>query len=767
MQLDHGVPDKGLPPPPCPADDLLNISMPPPPPDPSARASTGPSTINRDPMRCLFAPRSIVLVGASEVPGTVGNEMMRNIVQGGFTGPLLLVNPKYAGKASSSCTGAYLGAAAELPDGSADLAVVMTPARTVPGILDELGKKGVKAVVLISAGFKETGAAGAKLEADLTDVLNRHGIAMVGPNCLGVFNSDPAVKMNATFVKVSPAEGSGALVSQSGAVGIDVMSRAARVGLGVAEFVSAGNSLQIDACKLMEHWRNDPRVSYVMGYLESVPDPERFRQIASALSREKPILMIKSGRSRDGARAASSHTGSLAGSDSAVAALFHQCGIQRFDSIQDLFAAAQAFEKAKPSQGDRVAILSNAGGYAVMSADRIELGKQGLEIASLTPETEQKLKALLPAAASAHNPVDTTATMPSDNPAAFKEGLLAIASDPNVDSCIVPIVPLMNIDPTGIAAMCSEVQQATGRPVVAMLSSGEEAIADVHRRLAAGNIAPAAIYGSLEDAITGLASLERHRRRGIAPEPQAVKFPDVDTAAVGGILSAARAEGRSLLTTTESLDVLRAYGLKVPEYRLTTDAAGAAKAAAEIGYPVVIKLCSKTISHKTDVGGVILDIRTPEQLDQAYAEMQASLKRHNVAPFSPGEGVMVQSFMPKGREVIIGMNEDPQFGKMLMLGLGGIYVEIFKDVQFRLTPVGRDEAKEMISSLSSSKILTGYRGKPGVDLDSIENALLRLSQLVTDFPEIREMDLNPFMAQPKGADGSPGGMAVDGRFILR
>ncbi|MBY0405524.1 MAG: acetate--CoA ligase family protein, partial [Cyanobacteria bacterium] len=705
------------------------------------------SPLNMAGMNALMKPRSIALVGASEDPKAVGNAVLKNLVSGGFPGEIYLVNPKYRGQLSQASTDTrpirYVGSVEELPAGTVDMALIMTPSRTVPGIINQLGTHGAKAAVLISAGFKETGPEGVVLENQLKEAVDRHQMVLVGPNCVGIANPSAEVGMNATFVQGTPLSGTGALVSQSGAVGIDIMNRARRVGLGVSQFVSIGNSLQVDAAKMMTYWKNDPSVKFVMGYLESIPDPMAFRKIAQEVSKEKPVLMIKAGRSSAGAKAASSHTGALAGSDNAVEALFAQSGIQRMDSIQELFAAAQAFENTKPSVGNRVGVYSNAGGYAVMATDVMEMQKKGLQVAQLTSDTEERLKNFLPAAASRKNPVDTTATVPADSPEKYKAALKAIVEDPNVDSCIVAIVPLMGIKGIDIARAVSELQQTSPKPIVAMISTGEDDLESIQKQLKSDNLPPISLYSSMEDSITGLSALEKHRLWKQKPVGAVTTFEDVQPDVVRGIFAKAKLEGRKLLTTVESLDILKAYGIKVPGYALVKTLDEAKQQAQTLGYPLVIKLNSKTISHKTEVGGVILDIRTPEQLEKAFRELQQNLQKNNVAPFAEGEGVLVQQFLTKGREVIMGINDDPQFGKMMMLGLGGIYVEVFKDVQFRLNPVTLPEVKDMMEGLKSNKILKGYRGKPGADLDTVSEVMLRLSQLVSDFPEVVELDINP------------------------
>lgn len=735
---------------------------------------SGSKALGGDSMTNLFAPKTIALVGASPTEGTIGRVVLENLVKGGYTGKVYPVNPKYDGLKPAWVNGhveAFAGQVDQLPANAIDLAVIMSPKQTVPAVVDELGKKGVKSVVVISAGFGESG--NRKLAEDLEKALKKHGIRMIGPNCVGVANGDPAVKMNATFVSGEVSPGRGAIMSQSGAVGIDLIQKARLAGLGFARMASIGNQADVDSAALLKLWENDPKVKYVLGYLESVKDPAEFRQIAERVSRKKPVVLIKSGKSETAKKAASSHTGSLAGSDTAVDALFKQTGVHRVDSIDDLFAVARAFERAPALGGNRVAVASNSGGYGVMLTDIIETRDTGLKVARLRPETVDKLKKLLPEQANTTNPVDTIATTPADTPENFKKALLAMAGDPEVDALITAIVPLLNMKAEDVGRVLADVQAQTDKPVIGVLSVGQQELLDIQNKLDSSGVEAPALYATLEEAMTGLSAMEKQRRIVNKPIHKPVDFPDIKPQAVRRIIDAAKRENRNLLTTTESLHVLEAYGIRTARHALVNKPnRGQMKAAVlaraqEIGYPIAIKLVSKTITHKTDIGGVAFDLKNPEALSKALDTILDNLAKVGADRFGKGEGIMVQQSVPNGRETLIGFKDDEQFGKMMAFGLGGIYVNIFKDVNFRLAPLTHADAREMVETIQGYPILKGYRGKPGVDFETLYETILRYSRLAADFPELAESDINPFFAQPSEAPGEKGGYAVDARFSLK
>lgn len=727
-----------------------------------------------DSLRKLLNPTSIAVIGASESEGSVGHAILENLATEGFRGRIFPVNPKFSGRRTMACVGTqcprYLASAEELPENEVDLALIMTPRQTVVPVLDTLGSKKVPAAVVITAGFKEIGEEGMPLTEELRQIVEHHKMLLVGPNCLGIANMSPSIRMNATFAQHAPLWGKGAVLSQSGAIGIDIIQHALQLGLGLSQFVSLGNELQVGPRELIRHWQHDPTVAYIMGYMEAGSSLAKMREVARETTKQKPILMIKAGRSSAGVRAARSHTGALAGSDRAVNALMVQTGIHRFHRVRDLFAAAQAFENAKPSIGNRVAVFSNAGGYAVMASDLLDPRSpenRGLVLATFNDKTAQRLEQLLPKTSSRLNPVDTTATAPIDDFNNYQEALLAVLQDPGVDACLVPLVSIRGIHLEEMGKMIARLQESVNKPVVTMVLAGDDALRQMQQAVKEEGLAQIALYTSIEDAITGLAALEQQRVWSQKPIEQKVSWSDVRRDAVRLRIKQVQEEGRTMLTTAESLEVLQAYGIPTPRFHLAQTTDEALEKAAAIGYPVAIKLNSKTVSHKTDVGGVMLDIRTQEELEKSFQTMLDNLRRLNLSSFEAGEGIMIQEFLTRGREVILGASEDPDFGKVIVLGRGGIYAQIDQDIQFRLNPVTRQDVQEMIRGIRAYPILKGTRGKPGVDLEGLENIVLRLSQLVSDFPEIVELDINPFMALPRKEEIWKGGMAVDSRIILQ
>ncbi len=723
----------------------------------------------------MMHPHSVAIIGASEKEGSVGYQVLMNVVTGGFHGDVFLVNPKYAGQKSWASTLqkplAYLASADNLPPDVIDLSVVVTPSHTVAGILMSLIQKKVKSVVILTSGFQEIGSHGEALTEQLMQIINSNPIVVVGPNCVGITNSDPQVMLNATFAPSAPLFGHGAMFSQSGAVGIDIMNHARQIGLGFSQFVSIGNTIQIGPEDLLAYWQSAPGIRYVVGYVESGKSLCHLRNLLLRMTKTKPVILIKAGSSQVGAKAAGSHTGAMAGHDEAVNALFTQTGVHRAYSIQELFAAAQAFEYGKPSVGNRVAIFSNAGGYGVMASDQLDskfFRAHGLVMPPFSPETTQKLETLLPTTASISNPIDTTAALPFQDLAAYQAALETVLQDPNIDACLVLLVMVLSEYPQKLLKALSEIQQRTEKPIVAVVYLSEHDLKACLDDIYAQNQSPIPIYPALEDAILGLSALEKHRLWKMKPVGELVHFSDTDIEQAGTIIQHARKEKRLILTAFESLAILKAYKIPTPNSTLVVSLEDALAQANAMGYPVAIKLNSKTIIHKTDVGGVQLDIRNEVDLKQAYQAIQSSLKQANLpSAFAEGEGILVQKFVSKGREVILGVKDDEDFGKMLMVGRGGIYTQIDQDVAFFLNPLTREDAKDMIREIKAYQILKGYRGKPGVDIEALEDAILRLSQLVIDFPEINEIDINPYLALPKSENSDVQSVAVDSRIILK
>jgi acetyl coenzyme A synthetase (ADP forming)-like protein len=692
----------------------------------------------------LFRPESIAVIGASRTPGTIGYQIVDNLVRHGYQGVVYPINPK--ARAIHSIP-AFPSISA-VPE-AVDMAVVVVPKEFVLQVVDECGKQGVKAVVVISAGFREVGGEGLGREEVLLEIVRRHGMRLVGPNCMGVMNTSPEVSMNATFAPTMPPAGATSFLSQSGALGVTILDYAAEYGIGIRQFVSIGNKPDVSGNDLIEYWEDDPGTRLILMYLESFGNPRHFIPIARRVSRKKPIAVVKSGRTRAGARAASSHTGALAGTDLAIDALLAQCGVLRVDSIEELFDLAMAFEDLSPPAGNRVAIVTNAGGPGIIIADACE--SLGLEVVELVSETQARLRGVFPAEASVRNPVDMIASATGES---YEVALRIVLEDPGVDAAIAAFVPPLGVKQADIAA--SIVAAVAGRrekPVLAVLMGRE----GLPQGIAELNEAGIPAYRFPESAARALAAMHRHRMWTERPllEPEEFK---VDRQAVKEILDQVSATGRNQLNEVEALQVFEAYGIPTIAYRVAHSEEAAVEAAQEVGFPVVLKVLSPDVVHKTDAGGVQVDLRSASEVAEAYRAIHSSVGEwHDGARI---EGILVESYQKEGLEVIVGMSTDPRFGPILMFGLGGIYVEALKDVAFRVQPLTRTDAEEMIRSIRGFPLLDGVRGEAGADLEALAEVIQRVSQLVGDHDRVSELDLNPFMALESG------GVAVDARITL-
>jgi acetyltransferase len=692
----------------------------------------------------ILRPRSVAVVGASRRPDTIGHEVLTNIVRYGFTGAVYPVNPKAAAVGSIK---AYPSVGA-IPD-PVDMAVIVVPKDHVAAVAEDCGRKGVRGLVVISAGFKEVGETGAAAERALMEIVRRYGMRMVGPNCMGVLNADPAISLNATFAPTMPPFGHAAFVSQSGALGMSVLDYAKDYGIGIAQFVSVGNKPDVSGNDLLLQWEHDDAVRVILMYAENFGNPRRFLEIASRIAKQKAIIAVKSGRSKVGARAAASHTGALAASDAAVEALLAQAGVLRASSMEELFDMAMAFNGAALPRSRRTAVLTNSGGPGILVADALE--PQDMELVDLAPETVAQLKPLFPPEASLRNPLDMIA---SATAADYRAALGAILADANVDSAVAIFVPPLGIRAEDVAeSIAAAARQHPAKPVLAVLMGREglpEGKAELHR---AG--IPAYIFP--ESAARALGALRRLREWRARPTIPAKPLP-VDRDRAGRVLAQARAAGRAKLSELEVLGVLTAYGIPTAPARLVHDAEEAARAATEIGYPVVLKVVSPQILHKTEVGGVRPNVGTGIEVKQAYVEMMNGVAR--AAPQATIDGILVQRMVPGGRETIVGVSRDRAFGPLVMFGLGGIYVEALRDIIFRIAPIGPLEAHDMLKGIRSVAILEGVRGAPPVDFATLGDVLQRVAQLAIDFEEIAELDINPLLAFPQGAT------AVDARILL-
>lgn len=696
------------------------------------------------PLDAILKPRRIAVIGASRTPSTIGHQIVANLVRYGFTGAVYPVNPK--AEAIHSIR-AY-PRVSDLPD-TADLAVITVPKELVLEVVEQCGASGVKALVVISAGFREIGGQGVERERELVAIARGYGMRMVGPNCMGVLNSDPGVAMNATFAPSMPPFGRAAFVSQSGAMGLSVLDYAQEYGIGISQFVSVGNKPDVSGNDLLEYWENDPAVGMILMYVESFGNPRKFLQIAGRISRTKPIIVVKSGRSKTGARAASSHTGALAASDTAVEALLAQAGVLRAGTVEELFDLAMAFGGRALPRSRRTAVLTNSGGPGILAADALE--GAGMELAELDAQTVSKLKPLLPEEASIRNPLDMIA---SATPANYRTALGALLSDPNVDSALAVFVPPLGVRQADVAeAIALAATEVAGKPVLAVLM-GRDGLPQGKAELHEFGI-PAYIFPeSAARAVATLARYREWRERTRVPDPELA----VDSSRVTDIIAVARRAGIRKLPELETLQVFHAYGIPAAAADLARTPDDAVRLAEQIGLPVVLKVVSPDIIHKTDVGGVRVGLERAEDVRRAYAEITASVGR--LAPAATIDGLLVQQMLRGGRELIAGVVRDPSFGPLLMFGLGGVLVEVLRDVIFRIVPVDRADTEDMLRGIRGSAMLDAIRGSPPADRPAIINVLLRLSRLAADFPDIEEIDINPLLATAEGA------IAADGRILL-
>jgi len=692
----------------------------------------------------ILRPRSIAVIGASRQPNTIGWQILDNLLKFGFNGPLYPVNPK-AGTVHS--IRAYPTVAA-IPD-HVDLAIVVVPKQLVLGVAEECGTKGVKGLVVITAGFAEVGGDGVAREAQLLEIVKRHGMRMVGPNCMGVVNSSPAYTMNASFAPTMPPYGPVGFISQSGAMGLSILDYAEELGIGIHQFVSVGNKADVSGNDLLLYWADDPEIRVILMYLESFGNPRRFFSIARELTKKKPIFVVKAGRTAAGARAASSHTAALAGTDLAADALMEQCGVMRAQTVEELFDYAMAFPRLPLPKGNRVAIVSNAGGPAIILADACE--SLGLSVSELSAGTQAAIRRRVPEEAAVRNPVDLIASATAET---YGGVLELVIRDPNVDAVIVSVVP----PPLGSKAKDvaeAIVQVAASRrdiPVMAVLMGRQGIPAGMRELLAAGM--PGYIFP--ESAARALAMMNRYRQWLERPEGTEHRFPS-DGAKVARILERAVAEGREKLSDTEAMEVLGAYGIPTVPWRCARTADEAVAAACAIGMPVVLKAISAQIVHKSDVGGVVLGLSSEKEVREGYARMlQRVRERAGVAP----DAVFVQAMIAGGRETIVGSTRDPKAGPLLMFGLGGVAVEVLRDVVFRVHPVTDVDAREMVRGIRGYGFLEGVRGEPAVDLVALQETIQRVSQLVGEHEAILEMDINPLVAFPDRV------LALDARFRI-
>jgi len=691
----------------------------------------------------IFSPSSIAIVGASRHRGKIGYEILHNLIVNEYQGTIYPVNPK-----ATSIHGirAY-PSVLEIPD-RVDLAIITVPAEVALEAVEDCGKKGVKGLVVITAGFREIGEVGMAREARLLAVCDAYDMTMIGPNCMGVINTHPDIRMDATFAPTPPLPGGISLATQSGALGIAILDHAKSLGVGFAKFCSLGNKAQVSLNDLLRMWHGDPDTKLILAYIENFGNPRNFVRIARETAKDKPVIAVKSGRSEAGSRAAVSHTGSLGGSDLAAEAVFSQTGVLRANSIEELFDLAMAFALQPIPRGDRVAVVSDAGGPAIMCVD--ELVAQGLRLAELEPATQAYMKSWAPPEASLHNPIDLT---PQGSLEDYRRAMDAVLADGGVDAAIAIYVPPVRVDEVEVARAIWQTAEKYKKPVLCnFLGRAEDSAGFVelvtHR-------VPS--YSYPESAARALAAMHRYARYREREEGELRTF-SVDRGLAESVLSRAQAENRLLLRGDEANSLLEAYGIRTAKTRFVHSTKELSKAAAEIGYPVVLKAVGPTLLHKSEMQAVLLDVGGKEALLEGASRITARLRDRGVAL----DGFLVQEFVTGGMEVILGMTRDKVYGPCLVFGLGGIYVEYLKDVAFGLPPLTDRDAMRMIESIRTYPLLKGVRGESARDVKALQDAVLRFAQLVSDSDQVQEVDLNPVMVLPEGK----GYRAVDARIVL-
>jgi acetyl coenzyme A synthetase (ADP forming)-like protein len=692
----------------------------------------------------LLAPRSVAVIGASNTPGSIGSELFRNLVAVGFNGPLYPVNP-------SASTIDGLPAYRSVLDIKEDveLAVIVVPAAAVVGVAQQCAQKGVRGLVVISAGFGESGAAGGELQRRLVEVCRQSGMRLVGPNCMGVINTAPDVRLDATFAPDKPVRGRVGFLSQSGGLGIAVMARAQALGSGVSSFVSVGNKADISSNDLIQYWEADPETDLIMLYLESFGNPRKFARIARRVSRTKPILAVKGGRTQAGNRATSSHTGALlSASDVTIDALFRQAGVIRTDTLAELFDAALLLGSQPLPAGNRVAILTNAGGPAILCADACEAA--GLVVPPLPAGVRAELAQFLPAAASTANPVDMLAEANGDD---YRHAIGILAGCAEIDSVIVVFTPPLVTQPSEVIRAIHTASKELPRPLplLSVFMSKQSAPRLIH----SGDVT-IPHYPFPEEAARALALATGYAVWRATPDEPLPDLDGIDRDRAAAVIAATLAEDPGWMAPAAVAELLACYRIPLVETRIAAGARDAGRAAHELGSAVALKAIAPGVLHKSDAGGVRLGLRGSSAVERAAGEMATSFAKAG----HPIEAFQVQPIVEPGIEMIVGVVQDQHFGPVLACGAGGTATELLKDVAVRITPITRGEAGRMVRSLKTYPQLDGYRGAPKADVAALEDVLLRVSALVEAHPQIAEMDLNPLVVHPAGA------MAVDARIRL-
>ena len=700
-------------------------------------------------LKALFEPKVIAVVGASRRTEAVGYAILKNLLQTGYKGKIYPVNPKASDILGVNC----IPTVAEIPE-AIDMAIFIIPSVAVPAELEACAKKGARAAIVISAGFREIGGQGLALEREIKRISDAYGIAVLGPNCLGLINNDPSLALNASFAGTIPKNGNIAFISQSGALGTALLDYAQGENVGFSKFISLGNKVDVTEIEILQYLKDDPNTDVIMMYLEDIGKGREFIELARQITggetqKAKPILVIKSGRTAQGAKAASSHTGSLMGADEVYDAVFAQSGVLRMDSAEEMFDVAIVFANQPLMKGNRVAIVTNAGGPGIMATDACV--RYGLQIAEMSPGTVTKLKEKLPPTSNFSNPIDVIGDAQHDR---YEHALRTVIAEPNVDAVLVLLTPQAMTEAEATAQVIVDMDKESDKTIVTCFMGHSDVEAGV-KVLKANHIPHCAFP---ENSAQTLAVMNRYQQRLHRPRT-GIKQYRVDRQAVDKVLQKAIAEGQKFLPINQSMEIFNAYDLPVIPWAFVKTAEDAWEQAVKIGFPVVMKVVSQQIIHKVDVGGVRLNLNSADDVQHAFKDIMAVGERLKAKI----DGVFMQRMAPKGREVILGMKRDPHFGPILMFGLGGIYVEALKDVTFRVAPIRERSAYDMPRNIRAFKLLQGVRGEPPADLEAIADCLKRLSQLSCDHPEIDEIDMNPLMVYGEGK----GAGVIDARIILK
>lgn len=694
----------------------------------------------------IFYPKSIAIIGASTKVGTVGNDIVKNLSEKGFDGKLYPVNPNAETLYDLRCYPNVSSIQDEI-----DLAIVIVPAVAVPNVMQEIADKGIKGAIIISAGFKEAGRK--DLEDQITEICNKNDITLIGPNCLGVIN--PEIKMNAAFTNLMPEFGNLGLLSQSGALCTAILDYAKHLNIGFSKFASVGNKACIDEIEFLKYFNEDEKTKVIAIYAEQLAKPQQLIESVQKMVKSdnpKPIVLIKAGKTSVGANASASHTGALGGSDAAYEALFNQSGIIRANNVSELFDYIQVFSNNKLPHGNRVGIITNAGGPGVLATDEAILN--GLTLAKLSEKSEEILTQALPAAANVHNPVDVLGDSKADR---YKTAIDTVVADENVDSVVVILTPQSMTEIEATAEAIIEAKQKTEKPIVACFMGNDTVDMAVDKMRKNGVSA----INFPEQAMRSLAALTKFAEITREREPEQFEINDIDKEKVREIFEEAKKEGITKFPEADAVRILEAYNFPILKSEVAINENEAEIIANKIGTKLVLKIVSKDILHKSDVGGVMVGIE-PKDIRTKFSEMMERVTKN--VPTATIDGILVREMADttEGVELILGSTRDPALGSTIMVGFGGIYVEVFKDVTFGIAPINKTDAKKMIDRIKVKKLFEGARGGKALDVDSLIDCLGRLSKLLTDFPQIVEMDINPLAILPKGQ----GTKVLDARIVI-